>query len=954
MLPAGDRRWAEALAAFDEVVDLAGPARQARLQVIGSTDPELQLAVERLLAADSRAGAILVHLEADPGDETGDADPLQLVGRTVSHFRIIEAIARGGMGVVYRAEDIRLERPVALKVPFAARFFDPAAKQRFRQEARLAGGLDHANLCPVYETGETADGDLFYTMPLYEGETLKARLAREDRLPLAQALAVAAQLAQGLGAAHQGGIVHRDLKPANVMLLPDGAVKILDFGLAKASDLTLTGSWARLGTIAYMAPEQVQGLKVDGRADLWALGVVLYEMLTGSRPFGGGHEIGVAHAILHQPAPRASALRDDLPAELDDLIDTCLRKDPAERYSSAEELAEALGGIRPDEGARLSRRLRRAGVVLSRHPRWRTSLIVATVVLVLATGAGLARRGTTATPPPVSLAVLPFDRVGDSAVTDYLAVGLSDGIGTDLRQLRGAVVPGYITTAVYRQAPRSPQQIGAEQKVGAVLRGSVRRRDDRVLVDAHLLRTEDGKRLWDGRYERPVSQIQEIQRDVVRATAATLRIRQTGAERGRWDQLATTDPGAYDIYLQGRAVELAGQRSKGWSPIPDEDVRRAVALYSRARDLDPGFAMARARLALMHAASAGTFDTTDGRREQARVEAEAALRRLPGLAEAREALASYWILKGDAAKAIEELGPAVAASPNDANLRLALGSALEQASRLDEAVSEYAHAMQLEPGNLVAAINAAMAYNWLRRREEAMQAFDHAIALAPDNYEIQMIKGMAYLRWKGTPDTLAAIMERIPPEWDPGGGATYSRYTALWIQRRYADALAALARSRSELFSDGALYEPFPLLRARLYQAMGDRKMARATFNAARTMIEDSVAADPTDPRRRIPLGLAYAGLGRTTEAVREARRALELAPTAKNAGLATVVMGGAAEVFAQVGDVDEALELLELLFSMPAGRNASVPFLRVWPGFDPLRKDPRFEDLLNRFAAAR
>ncbi|HEU4523666.1 MAG TPA: protein kinase [Gemmatimonadales bacterium] len=948
MLPAGDRRWAEALAAFDEVVELEGPARQARLQVIGSTDPELQLAIERLLAADSRAGAILVHLDGDPGDDTMDGDPLQLVGRTVSHFRIIEAIARGGMGVVYRAEDIRLERPVALKVPFAARYFDPAAKQRFRQEARLAGGLDHANLCPVYETGETADGDLFYTMPLYEGETLKARLAREGRLPLAQALAVAAQLAHGLGAAHQGGIVHRDLKPANVMLLPDGAVKILDFGLAKASDLTLTGSWARLGTIAYMAPEQVQGHKVDGRADLWALGVVLYEMVTGTRPFGGGHEIGVAHAILHQPAPRASALRDDLSAELDDLIDTCLRKDPAERYSSAEELAEALGRIRPDEGARLRRRLRRAGVLLARHPRWRTSVIVATVVLVLAAAAGLTRRGMTSPPAPVSLAVLPFDRVGDSAVTDYLAVGLSDGIGTELRQLHGVIVPGYVSTAGYRQARRSPQQIGAEQKVGAVLRGRIQRQDDRVLLAAQLLRTEDGKRLWDGRYERPVSQIQEIQRDIVRATAATLRIRPTGAERVRLDQLATTDPGAYDTYLQGRAVELAGQRSKGWSPIPDEDVRRAVALYSRARDLDPGFAMARARLALMHAASARTFDTTDGRREQARVEAEAALRRRPGLAEAREALASYWILKGNAAKAIEELGLAVATYPNDATLRVALGDALSQGGRLDEAVGEYAHAMRLEPGNLMAAISAAMAYNWLRRREEAMQAFDHAIALAPDNYEIQMIKGQAYLRWKGTPDTLADIMEHIPPEWDPGGAATYSRYTALWIQRRYADALAALARARSELYSDGALYEPFPLLRARLYQAMGDRQMARATFNTARRIIGDSVAADPTDPRRRIALGFAYAGLGRTTEAVREARRALELAPTA------AVVMGGAAEVFTQAGKSDEALKLLELLFSMPAGRTVTAALLRVWPGFDPLRKDPRFEELLNRFAATR
>ena len=954
MLSAGDRRWAEALVMFDEVVDLEGTARQDRLLAIGGTDPELQIAIERLLAADSRAGAILVHVDAALGDGPADADPLQLVGRTVSHFRIVEAIARGGMGVVYRAEDIRLERPVALKVPFAARYFDPAAKQRFRQEARLAAGLDHTNLCPVYETGETSDGDLFYTMPLYEGDTLKARLVREDRLPLAEALAVAAQLARGLGAAHQAGIVHRDLKPANVMLLPDGAVKVLDFGLAKASDLTLTGSWARLGTIAYMAPEQVQGHKVDGRADLWALGVVLYEMVTGSRPFGGGHEIGVAHAILYEPAPRASALREDLPAELDELIDTCLRKDPAERYPSAEALTTALGRIRPDQGAGVRRKLRRARVLLARHPRWRTSLIVATMVLVVTTAAGLARRGTTTVPAPVALAVLPFDRVGDSAATEYLAVGLSDGIGTELRRLRGVVAPGYVTTSMYRRNPRSPQQIGAEQGVGAVLRGSVQRLDDRLRVDAQLVRTEDGERLWAGRYERPTSEVQEIQADIVRGAAGALGIRLTRVERDLLDRPATSNPGAYDTYLQGRAIELAGQPRNGWFPIPTDYVRRAVSLYSQARDRDPGFAMAHARLALMHTISARTYDTTDGRREQARVEAETALRRRPGLAEAREALASYWMLKGDAAKAIEELGLAVAAFPNSADLRVALGGALLQAGRLDEAVAEFDHAMRLEPGHLNAATGAAVVYNWLRRREEAMLAFDHAIALAPDDYPIRMVKGHAYLRWKGIPDTLAAIMVDIPPDWDPGGVATYARYTALWIQRRYADALAVLTGSRSELYRDDFLYEPMVLLRARLHDALGDRKMARATYTSARAIIRDSVAADPTDPRRRIALGLAYAGLGLTSEAVREARRALELAPTAKDAALATVVMGGAAEVFAQVGEADRALELLELLFSMPAGRTVTVALLRVWPGFDPLRKDPRFEELLSRFAATR
>jgi serine/threonine-protein kinase len=946
MPPAGHRGWAEALAAFDELVDLDEPTRHERLGAIGASDPELRRAVEQLLAADARADAFLMGVDAVLGEEAPDLDPLHLGGRTVSHFRILEPLARGGMGVVYRAEDIRLERPVALKVPFAARYFDPAAKQRFRQEARVAAALDHPNLCPVYETGETADGDLFYTMPLYEGETLKARLAREGRLPLAQALDVAAQLARGIGAAHQAGIVHRDLKPGNVMLLPAGAVKILDFGLAKASDLSLTVSWARLGTVAYMAPEQLRGHEVDPRADLWALGVVLFEMVTGSRPFGGGHEIGVAHAILHEEPPRASALRDDVPAELDDVLHTCLSKDPAHRPRSADELATSLGGIRPDRRAGLLRRLRRL--------RRRGAAIAATALLFGAGGVVLARRTGAATPAPVSLAVLPFDRLGDSASTQHLAVGLSDGIGSRLGRLRGVVTPSYVTTSIYRNSTASPQRIGAEQQVGAVLRGSVQRLDDRVRVDAELLHSEDGTRLWSSRYERPASEMQEIQAEIVRSTAATLGIRPTKGEREQLDRPLTADAGAYDAYLQGRAIELAGRQRNAWRPVPAENIRRAVSLYTQARDLDPGFATARARLALMHTLSAATYDTSDGRREQARVEAEIALRGSPGLPEAREALAAYWMLKGDAPKAIEELTPALDVSPNSADLRVALGGALASAGRFDEAVAEYDHAMRLEPGNLSAALAAATTYNWLRRREEAMRAFDRAIALAPEDHAIAMVKGHAYIRWKGIADTLAAVMERIPLDWDPGGAATYSRYTALWIQRRYADALAMLDRSRIELYQDEVLYQPIPLLRAQLYEGLGERKMARANYATARSTTLDSVAAQPSDPRRRLALALASAGLGRTTEAVREARRALELAPTAKGADIATMVMGGAAEVFAKVGEIDAALELLELLFSMPAGRSVSVPLLRVWPGFDPLRSDPRFEDLLQRFAATR
>ena len=947
--------WAEALAAFDEVVRLDGPARQTRLDALGATDPALQRAVEQLLVADSLADVSLQKIDAMLGAAAPDADPLQLAGRTVMHFRIIEPVARGGMGVVYRAEDTRLGRTVALKVPLAARYADPAARERFRQESRAAAALDHPNLCPVFETGETADGDLFYTMPLYDGETLKARLAREGALPLLQAVDVAVQLARGLGAAHHAGIVHRDLKPGNVMLLPDGAAKVLDFGLAKASDLTLTGSWAMLGTVAYMAPEQVEGHKVDPRADLWALGVVLYEMVTGTRPFGGGHEIGVAHAILHQPTPRASDLRDDLPCQLDDVIDTCLQKDPAKRWQNANELAAALAGIPLYRRPRRLHRLRRA--IVGRGRKWRTAAaagaIAGALVLVAATRAELARREAAAPPVPVSLAVLPFDRLGDRAGTEYLALGLSDAIGGDLGQLRGVAVPSPVSMSGYRATAKAPSQIGAELQVGDLVRGRVERLGDRVRVDVQLIRADSGTRLWARRYERPVAEVREIQREIVGDVVAGLAIRPSPDQEDALSRPAGIDGRAYETYLRGRATELAGLSPAPMHQIGGDDIRQAMSLYSRARDIDPRFALARARLALMHTLAAATYDTTDARREQARVEAEIALRLQPSLPEGHEALARYRLLKGDPTTAVAEYQRALAAVPNNAELRMALGDALSRAGRWDEALAQLRRSMALDPRNADAAFLTAQAYSWLRRRAEAMPMFDRAIALAPESPIIKVIKGQAYLRWKGTADTLASLLERIPPAWDPFGIATYSRFTVFMVQRRYADGLAMLERSRGASSNGGLVYQPNSLMRARLYDGMGDRTRARSSYAVARAILRDSLRAHPADPQIRLALGYADAGLGQPAEAAREARRALELAPIAKGSDIAQVVMGGAVEVFAKAGESGAALELLELLFSMPAGRDASVPLLRAWPGYDPLRRDPRFEQLLVRFAAA-
>jgi Tol biopolymer transport system component len=340
------RRWEEVQASFDQLVQLDIVERGNRLRALGSTDPELRAAIESLLAADSEADARLSPLEAAfLLDSARVSDPLSLVGRTIAHFRVHEPIGGGGMGVVYRAQDVRLGRPVALKFLLPHYNLDAAAKARFLREAHAAAALDHPHLCTIYDVGESDDGRLFLAMALYPGETIRARFARDGPLPVGAALAITRQIAHGLGCAHAAGIVHRDLKPGNVILLPDGTVKILDFGLAKVRDQTTSEAGTRFGTVAYMAPEQIRGQTVDARADLWAVGVVLYEMLTGQKPFAGEHEVAIAHAILHDEPVPPSRLRDGLPAAVEEIVLALLQKDPTGRYAAVDELMADLAAV---------------------------------------------------------------------------------------------------------------------------------------------------------------------------------------------------------------------------------------------------------------------------------------------------------------------------------------------------------------------------------------------------------------------------------------------------------------------------------------------------------------------------------------------------------------------------------------------------------------------------------
>ena len=580
-------RWRVVREVFDELVELEPAARTGRLATLAATDPDLRLAVKALLEADAEAeerlaGRMFSPGEAGPGQ--GRDDPLGLTGRTLSHFRVQGSLGSGGMGVVYAAEDTRLGRAVALKFPLSNRRLDSSAKQRFLQEARAAGTLDHPNLCSVYEVGESEDGLLFLAMPLYRGETLQARLAREGRLGIPDALAIARQIAQGLAAAHQAGIVHRDLKPGNVMLLPDGLVKVLDFGLAKARDHSLTGPGTLLGTAAYMAPEQIRDDPVDGRADLWALGVVLYEMLTGRQPFPGEREIAIAHAIVHEEPVAPSDLRPEILPALQALVLSLLQKQPGRRPPAARDVDAALSALElaPEPG---------------RFPR-RRPVVLALGLLVLVVAGGTMSRAfqpapTAAGRPAVSpntIVVLPFAYRGTEefaflgeGMVDLLSANL-DGAG-DIR-----VADPDAVLALVRQAgsdrlePEQARKLAARLGAGSYVLGTIVETGGRIRIGARLHSADRN----DGRSQAVVDGGSTQLFQLVDGLTAKLIAQRSGGPAGALPRLAalTTDSlAALKAYLEAERHFRAGHM--------DSTIQAA----ERAIRVDSSFALAHYRLA---------------------------------------------------------------------------------------------------------------------------------------------------------------------------------------------------------------------------------------------------------------------------------------------------------------------------------------------------------------------
>ncbi|MCX6558164.1 MAG: protein kinase [Candidatus Aminicenantes bacterium] len=701
-----------------------------------------------------------------------------MIGQTISHYHILDKIGSGGMGEVYKAEDTKLKRRVALKFLPIQMTADKEARSRFEREAQAAAALNHPNIVTVHEIGEH-EGQVFIAMEYVEGQTLKELITvnrtpstvdqspiAPHPLPLAQVLEIATQIAEGLAVAHAKGIVHRDIKPQNILVDKDGRVKILDFGLAKLKGISsLTKESSTLGTIHYMSPEQTMGKEVDHRTDIWSLGVVLYEMLTGKVPFKGDYEQAVVYAILNEEPGRLTSIRKDAPLEFDRILEKALAKEPDDRYQHADDMLVDLKHLkrdsRPDRQPVPSAPRRKTW----RWPRWAIPVVA---ILFVAAAAALffvsrekpkpdVSKQTTDIRPvqpawthsiafvsrekpkpdvskqttdirPVqpawthSIAVLPFKNLSDSKEDEYFSDGITDDIIAQLSKIGDLKVISRTSVMTYKNTAKNIRDIGKELDVWTVLEGSVRRAKNQVRIVAQLIDARNEGHLWADTYDKELIEVFAIQSDVAQKIAAALKAKLSPEEKERIENKQTENTEAYELFLKGRFY---------LNKRVTTDFQKAVAHFNQAIEKDPSYALAYAGLASAYAVMPYYGS---GSKENYALALEAASKALeidPTLAEAHTALGYVKENQFDLASAEIEYKRAIELNPSYPTAHHWYSTFLRRLGRFEEAITESRRAVELDPLSLIINVNLGHTLICMRQYDQAVIQCQKVIDLDP-------------------------------------------------------------------------------------------------------------------------------------------------------------------------------------------------------------------------------
>jgi eukaryotic-like serine/threonine-protein kinase len=675
-----------------------------------------------------------------------------MIGKILSHYRIIEQIGAGGMGVVYRARDERLDRDVALKVLSANLVSDEAARKRLRREARALSRLNHPHINLIYDFDSQGGVD-FLVMEFVQGENLAHRL-QSGPFTEAEVMSVGVQIAEALEEAHASGIVHRDLKPGNVMLTDRGVVKVLDFGLAKtlepdlrgAESLTAPGMIA--GTLPYMAPEMFRGVEADARVDVYALGAVLYEIATGARAFPQETTASLIEAVLKDPPRVPTTIAPNLSEGLEGVILKTLEKDPGARYSTASEVVAALQGVGATRTTISAPRSRRG-----RRP-WAPAAVIGAVVLA---GLGLviaARLGVVRMPALgriESLAVLPLNDLSSGSDQGYFADGMTDALIARLAQIGSLRVISRTSVMRYRGTGKALPDIARELHVDAVVEGAVLRSGNHVRISAQLVAAADDRNLWAKTYEREVGDIFALQRDLSEAIAGEVHVRLTAKERERLARADRVNPEAYDEYLKGRHE---------WNKRTQAGLEEARRHFLRAVEIDPQLGLAYAGLADVYV----LLDQYTGlRADEALPRAEEAARKAleidDQLAEAYPALGMVKLYRRwDWPGAEADFKRAVELRPSYATAHHWYSILLRDKGRFDEAVAEARLALELDPLSPIMNANLGDVYFFARRYGEAIRQHRLGRDLDPAFAPTHLYLAMAFAQ-SGEVDSAIASCE---------------------------------------------------------------------------------------------------------------------------------------------------------------------------------------------------